>query len=171
MKKVYFIKPIGMDGPVKIGCSQSPSLRRSALETWCPFPLEIVAEIVGDAFIESRFHRKFLASHLRSEWFAASPELSATIQQINDGLFDASTLPQFGGLLGTLKASNAEYGPLDLQFADLHHRLTALPYSVRWKVQRGSAIAPSISAFTKLRPETKARHIERISAALEKAAA
>ena len=45
MTYVYFIKPIGMDGPIKIGCSVSPDRRRETLEWWCPFPLEILAEI------------------------------------------------------------------------------------------------------------------------------
>src|SRR3546814_12747101 len=41
MKRVYFIRPIGQAGPVKIGCSVGPNKRRPELETWSPVPLEI----------------------------------------------------------------------------------------------------------------------------------
>src|SRR3546814_4084305 len=47
MKRVYFIRPIGQAGPVKIGCSVGPNKRRHELETWSPVPLEIVDEIDG----------------------------------------------------------------------------------------------------------------------------
>lgn len=34
---VYFIKPIGMDGPIKIGCSDKPARRLITLAAWSPF--------------------------------------------------------------------------------------------------------------------------------------
>lgn len=91
--RVYFIKPIGMNGPIKIGCSASPDGRRSVLATWSPFALEVVAEIEGDFQLEQRFHARFLGQHERREWFTASPDLLATIAQIAAGKFDPSTLP------------------------------------------------------------------------------
>jgi hypothetical protein len=93
MKRVYFIKPVGMDGPVKIGCSRWPESRRKSLCPWSPFPLEIVAEIEGDFDLERRFHAMFLADHSHHEWFRASPELLATIAAICAGTFDVATLP------------------------------------------------------------------------------
>lgn len=93
MSRVYFIKPIGMDGPIKIGCSISPDTRRRALATWSPFALEIVAEIDGDFDLERRFHALFAETHQRREWFGWSKRLAAVISAINDGSFDAATLP------------------------------------------------------------------------------
>lgn len=93
MKRVYFIKPVGMDGPIKIGCSSHPDGRRRNLDTWSPFALEITASIEGDHTLERRFHARFLSSHERREWFRASPELVETIEQINAGQFDISQLP------------------------------------------------------------------------------
>src|SRR3546814_12248774 len=58
MKRVYFIRPIGQAGPVKIGCSVGPNKRRHELEKWTPVPLEIVAEIDGGFDIERRYHAK-----------------------------------------------------------------------------------------------------------------
>lgn len=33
---IYFLRPIGWDGPVKIGCSNYPMLRLNALMAWSP---------------------------------------------------------------------------------------------------------------------------------------
>jgi len=93
MKWVYFIKPIGMDGPIKIGCSYSPDQRRKTLEFWSPFPLEILAEWQGGAVVERQFHAMFSASHRHHEWFDVTDELLAVISQIKAGTFDGSTLP------------------------------------------------------------------------------
>lgn len=92
-RRVYFIKPIGLDGPIKIGCSRSPDNRRASLETWSPFPLEIVAEIDGCDRIERRFHAKFFADRTHREWFSTSPELRRVIGEIQAGTFDIATLP------------------------------------------------------------------------------
>lgn len=93
MSVVYFIKPIGMEGPVKIGCSYSPDGRRETLEYWSPFALEIVAEIEGDFELERRFHAQFIDNYLRHEWFGWSRPLQATIDAIRNGSFDIAALP------------------------------------------------------------------------------
>lgn len=93
MSKVYFIKPVGLDGPIKIGCSVAPDSRRSTLETWSPFALEIVAEIEGGFALEARFHALFQETHQRREWFGTSRRLQAVIAAINAGTFNVETLP------------------------------------------------------------------------------
>ncbi len=98
MKRVYFIKPIGMDGPVKIGCSSSPNGRRKALETWSPFPLEVVAEIDGDFGVERQFHVMFNDLARGREWFDISSELQTTIDAIKAGTFELDSLP-IGGVV------------------------------------------------------------------------
>lgn len=93
MKRVYFIKPIGMDGPVKIGTSESPECRRKVLDSWSPFALEIVAEWDGGESVERQFHHRHRSSHQRREWFTASPLLLADIAAISEGRFDPAVLP------------------------------------------------------------------------------
>lgn len=90
---VYFIKPVGMDGPIKIGSSFSPTSRLGALDNWSPFALELVAEIAGEARLERRFHALFYHLHERREWFRPAPELVRVIEAIKAGSFDISTLP------------------------------------------------------------------------------
>lgn len=93
MKRVYFIKPIGMAGPVKIGFSVSPDGRRESLRYWSPFPLEIVAEVEGCGRVERQFHAIFADSHIGHEWFNWSPAMQAVIDAIAGGTFDIATLP------------------------------------------------------------------------------
>lgn len=94
MRRVYFIKPVGLAGPIKIGCSNTPGSRLSALDTWSPFALEIIGEIEGGFDIERRFHALFVKHHERREWFTASKQIMAVIKSINAGTFDISTLPK-----------------------------------------------------------------------------
>lgn len=79
---VYFIKPIGMDGPVKIGCSDKPVRRLLALSVWSPFPLEVIAVAPGDLGTEKRLHEHFAAERLHSEWFLPSPRLVEACQRL-----------------------------------------------------------------------------------------
>jgi hypothetical protein len=92
-KRVYFIKPVGMAGPIKIGCSCSPSNRTRSLETWSPFALEVMAEIEGDVLLERQFHAMFLHLHERREWFRPGADLLDVIAQINAGTFSVEVLP------------------------------------------------------------------------------
>lgn len=86
MKKfVYFIKPIGADGPVKIGFSEAPKKRLEQLSVWSPVPLEVVATHPGDVMLEKKLHEYFRASHSHREWFHITPELSRLIQAISSG--------------------------------------------------------------------------------------
>ena len=91
---VYFIKPIGMEGPVKIGCTKMPKVRLSTLDTWSPFPLEIAVEVSGGFDIERRFHNLFSHLHQRKEWFHAAPELTKAITELKNGTFDMEALPE-----------------------------------------------------------------------------
>lgn len=91
---VYFIKPVNMAGPIKIGCSKSPDNRKATLSTWSPFALEIVTTIEGGIDLERRFHARFLHIHERREWFSWAPELAEAIAAIKAGTFDISSLPE-----------------------------------------------------------------------------
>lgn len=90
---IYFIKPIGMDGPIKIGTSVSPDGRLRTLEHWSPFPLEIAAQMQGGTKEERRLHDAFARFHINHEWFQASPEILAVVASVNRGDFDLDSLP------------------------------------------------------------------------------
>lgn len=96
---VYFIRPVGAEGPVKIGHSYLPRERFAEMCRWSPIPLEIVATFWAEAYVERRFHARFRESWMHYEWFEASPELTQAIDQINADTFDIATLPVKGLLL------------------------------------------------------------------------
>jgi hypothetical protein len=90
---VYFMRPKGMAGPVKIGHSFMPTERLLTYNAISPFPLEIVALYEGQRWVENQFHLLFEDLHSHHEWFRASPEIDAVIAQINAGTFDHAVLP------------------------------------------------------------------------------
>jgi hypothetical protein len=94
MNQVYFVKPIGMDGPIKIGFTSLIRERIAALNAWSPLELELVAVIDGARELEQRFHAKFAASRQHGEWFTWSPELAAVVANVQAGAFDTDVLPQ-----------------------------------------------------------------------------
>lgn len=80
--KVYFIKPVGMNGPIKIGSSTCPSKRLESLAVWSPFPLEVIIEVDGDLADEQFIHSCFADVHSHKEWFNPSKLLLNTIERI-----------------------------------------------------------------------------------------
>ncbi len=90
---VYFIRPVGQQGPVKIGVTASIDNRLKHYMAWSPMALEIAATISGGFDLEARLHGKFIDDHLHHEWFGGSAEMDRTIAEINRGRFDASSLP------------------------------------------------------------------------------
>jgi hypothetical protein len=89
-RNVYFIKPVGMDGPVKIGISCVPESRLYSLTLWSPWPLEVIGSVVGSAEDETYLHDCFADHHLHHEWFNSSPKLRGAIETIlHAGTVDA----------------------------------------------------------------------------------
>lgn len=93
MSEVYFIRPVGMDGPVKIGFSHNVNARLNVLQQASPFLLEVAATAPGGKEVERRFHAMFYSSHSHGEWFHASPALSASITALNGGSFNFDAMP------------------------------------------------------------------------------
>ena len=85
-KQIYFVRPVGMDGPIKIGCSANPASRLTVLSAWSPFPLEMIGSVLGDFDDENSLHRRFSDLHTRKEWFMSSPLLRDTIEKILGGM-------------------------------------------------------------------------------------
>lgn len=82
MKQVYFMRPIGMAGPVKVGCSVMPKDRLKALDIWSPFPLEIIASAPGSHCNERAVHWHLRDDRLHGEWFRWSERLSALVSHV-----------------------------------------------------------------------------------------
>jgi hypothetical protein len=131
---VYFLRAVGLDGPVKIGCSVDPDARRDVYSKISPFPLEVVAKIPGSPSYEWRFHTRFVHLHSHHEWFHAAPELTAAIEQINAGTFDLETLPRAKPLPGRgprrLTAESKEWVSLAHRYSWLRRRGVSTPTEI-----------------------------------------
>ncbi len=79
MKRVYFLRPIGQLGPIKIGCSVQPELRLDSLTIWSPVRLELICSVPGGHSDERTLHAMFDKHRVHGEWFGASKELLGLI--------------------------------------------------------------------------------------------
>lgn len=79
MGYVYFVRPIGKRDATKIGYTRDPATRLPLLQTWVPYPLEVVLLIEGDRALEARLHSQFYADHSHQEWFGESEAIDAFI--------------------------------------------------------------------------------------------
>lgn len=131
---VYFLRPIGAEGPVKIGFSSLPEDRLLAYNIISPLPLEIAARIEGGQALEMRFHQRFAEQHSHHEWFHASPDLTAVLGDIAAGVFDVDTLPPAKRLDNIVRwTPEARLG------ASLSHRLGHIH-------RRGIDVPPEVSS-------------------------
>jgi integrase len=78
--QTYFVRRADGRGPIKIGTSVDPALRRSRLECGSPEPLCILG--ITHAFDERRYHRVFRGLRVRGEWFKAGRRLSAFVRSL-----------------------------------------------------------------------------------------
>ena len=83
---VYFLRPIGMKGPIKIGFSDQPERRLKEMMMWSPFPLELFARVPGNRGLESALHQAFEDAKSHWEWFKPIPELVEAIDRMAAGI-------------------------------------------------------------------------------------
>lgn len=84
-KNVYFMRPVGQLGPIKIGCSAYVEERLTQVATWSPIPLEIIHMQEGDHTLERNLHRCFADYHSHLEWFHPGDRLLAAISKLRSG--------------------------------------------------------------------------------------
>lgn len=80
--KVYFVKPVGASGPIKIGLSGNPQKRINEIKGWCPFELEMIGAVPGSWADEQFLHECLAEHHSHGEWFHASPLVLNTIEHV-----------------------------------------------------------------------------------------
>ena len=90
---VYFMRPVGMPAPVKIGWAYDPAKRLKDFDLRSPLRLVLAASMPGNLSLERQFHAAFRDSHSHGEWFFGSSALTRTIEAVAAGAFDVSTLP------------------------------------------------------------------------------
>lgn len=83
---VYFVKPVGQLGPIKVGHSIYPPSRLVSLQTWSPVELELVSQFEGSLETERAIHERFAQWQVRGEWFEPVDDLVSLAHGIRDGL-------------------------------------------------------------------------------------
>jgi hypothetical protein len=85
-KFIYFIKPVGMSGPIKIGCSMRPLNRLMEMAIWSPLKLELLHQQIGSHELERNIQMCFADYHSHLEWFRAGPRLTRAISKLQAGV-------------------------------------------------------------------------------------
>lgn len=145
MSNVYFIKPAGLDGPIKIGWSKAPRDRLHALGVWSPLPLEIIGQVDGDRADELFVHTCFAHLHSHHEWFRSAPELRDGIVMIleaNNARVIAEKYPPRGDIQ-TLASKMRRYHPNERLRTSYAHRIYWANKRLNQKDGLGSYSAPS----------------------------
>lgn len=158
MTHIYFIKPVDMDGPIKIGRTDNLSRRLVQLSGWSPFPLELLTAIEADGADEERFHAAFIEHHVRLEWFNPHRDILDTIESINAGTFDLDTLPYACGPINGLAERKAAWVAIDYEYHELWRA-----YRCRdTKIYGWLNDVIHSAAFARASHQTKLRRLERI---------
>lgn len=83
---IYFIKPVGMKGPVKIGISARSAARLFELLEWSPFDLELAHSMPGTYKLERQIQEALADDHLRREWFKPSARVVQLLRDLQSGV-------------------------------------------------------------------------------------
>ena len=84
---VYFIRTKGKPSRIKIGKARDPEKRMAAIQTGCPYPLELMAKIkcTSDRHaysVEKAVHDVMAKYRKQGEWFRASDKVIVDIWNI-----------------------------------------------------------------------------------------
>lgn len=122
---IYFMKPIGMDGPIKIGCSWFLQERLKSLSMWSPIPLEIIITHPGGLKLERNIHECFSDLHSHHEWFRADQRLIAAIDRLKSGqpIEQAINLADRRGSIFKRKCGGAGWSEVTRQKMRFLHRV------------------------------------------------
>lgn len=84
--RVYFCKPVGVAGPIKIGCTSYLEERINALMDWSPVDLELIVCIPGNLQLERKIQNLFVEAHIRKKWFHPVPDMLKGIEGLKAGV-------------------------------------------------------------------------------------
>jgi hypothetical protein len=124
-RHIYFIKPIGMEGPIKIGCSADAAMRMDGLASWSPFPLELVVSVVGDFKDESLIHQCFHEFRSHREWFHANVRLAKLMSDLASGVPLALALDQSTRVVEKRNCGGAQWSEGMRRSMSVMHRIDA----------------------------------------------
>lgn len=78
--QIYFVRA---GENVKIGFTRNVEQRLAQLQTFFPFPLELLLAMPGSLLTERQLHHRFRFSRVTGEWFRYSTEVQAFVRENN----------------------------------------------------------------------------------------
>jgi hypothetical protein len=85
---VYFIQAV-VGGPIKIGRTTALLKRLAQLQEGCPFTLNVLCTMPGEAAAERALHVRFRADVIGGECFAPSADIIAFVESLGGVVFAA----------------------------------------------------------------------------------
>ncbi len=147
-KTVYFMRPVGKRGPVKIGCSIMPAKRLRDLEIWSPYMLEIAASAPGEHRHERALHSMFSDQRRHGEWFDWSPRLAEVVAHVAEtGTLPPLEVPQ--DHKGWAAFAKANRGKMPRRNPETH----ATKYRIGKRVRGAEARAYGFNCHDLVRPD------------------
>jgi hypothetical protein len=157
---VYFIEMVG-HGFVKVGTTIHPVERAGAIKGWCPYPLDILAQVEGGVFAEAMVKDQFRDLRHQGEWFFLTEGLRSFIEDVarKDALPFGNLLPnpvrpatidvpnRMLGKIGwtiTMFAESLGIGKQNAAGWEKHGvPVNRLPVLIRFMAERGITVHPS----------------------------
>jgi len=78
---LYFVQVEG-NGPIKIGITNSPRMRMSTLQGWCPYDLNFICAVRANLMDEAYALEMLAPYQKRGEWFHPHPDVFAFIEEV-----------------------------------------------------------------------------------------
>ncbi len=131
-RNIYFIRPVGMLGPIKIGCSTCVDDRLEALATWSPFKLEVIYTEPGDYSLEKQIHEVFADYHSHREWFHPGERLLFAVGRLLGGekIATAINLTEYRGTIRNVTRKPRKPIP------DFQRELKSYEFQLIWACKR-----------------------------------
>lgn len=80
---VYFIQE-GLGGPIKIGVTGNPKVRRSGLQIGNPTRLHLLDAFPAQPEVEQYLHERLARHHIRGEWFRPHDDIHTAISDCHE---------------------------------------------------------------------------------------
>lgn len=82
---VYFLKPVDLAGPIKIGISWDFDNRLRVIQCDSPVELEVLAKVDAQLKDENVLHRMFGDLNVRGSWYRPDERLLLLISKLREG--------------------------------------------------------------------------------------
>lgn len=93
---IYFIRPVGLPGPVKVGFTKrDAATRMKDMQCGSPLELEVWAFFPGDTSDEYAIHYHLIDSHSHGEWFFYTDKMENLVENLKNDINILQAMPTY----------------------------------------------------------------------------